>query len=37
MPGVKTNEGATAVGERAGTRATAQYIRVGDEGARCST
>ena len=27
MTGPKTNEGATAVGERVGTRATAKYVR----------
>ncbi len=34
MPGVKTNEGATAVGERTGTRAQARYLRMSASKAR---
>ena len=34
MPGVKTNEGATAVGERTGTRSVVKYVRVSASKAR---
>jgi large subunit ribosomal protein L22 len=34
MPGVKTNEGATTLGERTGTRAQARYLRVSASKAR---
>lgn len=34
MPGVKTNEGATAIGERTGTRSVVKYVRVSASKAR---